>query len=258
MNNGRPKTVALIPVRLESSRLPRKALADICGLPMIVHVVKRCLMANNLDEVYVATDSEEVRDVVQTYGGKVLMTRSDHQTGTDRIAEAAEKLDAEIVVNVQGDEALLNPNYVDKVVDALYLDPSLEVAILVNPYTKRNSPSDIKVVLNENDDVMYLSREDIPSAARTANPPMLKAYHIVPFRRTFLLRYAGWDKGRLEQIEFNEYLRILEKGYRIRAVHVASDAVSVDTATDLDYVRSKMPTDLFFSRYRSIHAGNLT
>lgn len=249
MNNGRPKTIALIPVRLESSRLPRKALADICGLPMIIHVVKRCLMARNLDEVYVATDSEEVREVVQAHGGKVLMTRSDHETGTDRIAEAAALLDADIVVNIQGDEALVNPNYVDKVVEALYSDPSVDVAILVNPYEKRNSPGDIKVVLNEHSDVMYLSREDIPSAARTATPPMLKAYHIVPFRRPFLLQYAEWEKGRLEQIEFNEYLRILEKGYRIRAVHVESDAISVDTATDLEFVRTKMPTDPFFSKY---------
>ena len=106
----RPKAVAIIPARLESSRLPRKSLADICGLPMIVHVYKRCLLAKRLDEVYVATDNMEIKKAVEKYDGKVIMTSSSHQTGTNRIAEAAEQIDAEIIVNVQGDEALVNPH----------------------------------------------------------------------------------------------------------------------------------------------------
>ena len=243
------KTVAIIPARLESSRLPGKALLNIHGLPMIVHVYKRCLLAERLDDVYVATDNEKIRIAIEEYGGKVIMTATDHETGTDRIAEAASHLDADIVVNVQGDEALVNPRYIDKVVEAIQTDRTVEVAILVNPFDKHNSPSDIKVVLKENNDVLYLSRADIPSDARVDSPPMLKAYHIVPFRKEFLLQYAGWEKGELEQIEFNEYLRILEKGHNIRAVHVESDALSVDTQSDLDYVREKMKSDEFFPRY---------
>ena len=250
MSTGRPKTVALLPARLQSSRLPRKPLADIHGIPMIVHVYKRCLLAKNLDEVYVATDSEEIREVMENYGGRVLMTSASHETGTDRIAEAARNLDADIVVNIQGDEALVNPEYIDRVVAEMYDDPSVEVAILVNSFDKRNSVSDIKAVLNEHNDVMYFSRADIPSDARTHNPPMLKAYHIVPFRKEFLLRYATWDKGTLERVEFNEYLRILEKGYRIRAVRVESDALSVDTAEDLEYVRKKMLEDPYYPKYQ--------
>jgi len=250
MSAAKSKTVALIPARLQSSRLPRKALADIHGIPMIVHVYKRCLLAKHLDEVYVATDSDEIREAVESHGGRVIMTSTAHETGTDRIAEAADRLDAEIVVNVQGDEALVNPEYIDRVVAALYDDPSVDVAILVNPFNKRHSTSDIKAVLNEHDDVMYFSRADIPSDARTPNPPMLKAYHIVPFRKEFLLRYAAWDKGALERVEYNEYLRILEKGYRIRAVRVESDALSVDTLEDLEYVRKKMLTDAYYPNYR--------
>jgi len=248
MNSGK-KSVAIIPARLESSRLPRKALAEICGMPMIVHVYKRCLLAETLDDVYVATDSKEIKDNVERHGGKVIMTSPDHQTGTDRLAEAARYLDAEIIVNVQGDEALVNPQYIDKVVNVLLENSDINVGILVNPYSKRNSPSDIKVVLNGHNDVMYFSRADIPSNARVENPPMLKAYHIVPFRKNFLLQYAQWKKGTLEKIEFNEYLRILERGHRIRAVHVESDAVSVDTADDLEYVRQKMITDQWFPQY---------
>ena len=237
------KTVAIIPARLESSRLPRKALVDICGLPMIVHVYRRCLLANKLDDVYVATDNAEIQNVVENYGGKVIMTSSEHQTGTDRIAEAAQDIDADIIVNVQGDEALVNPKYINKAIDSLVNSSRADVAILVNPFKKKNSPSDIKAVLNEDDEVMYLSRTDIPSDARVNNPKMLKAYHIVPFRKKFLSKYAKWEKTELEQIEFNEYLRILEKGYKIQAVRVESDAVSVDTEQDLEFVRGKMKTD---------------
>jgi len=247
--SGGVKAVAILPARLESSRLPRKALADICGLPMIVHVYKRCLLAKQLDDVFVATDNEEIRLEVERHGGKVIMTSCEHETGTDRIAEAAAGLDTEIVVNVQGDEALVNPQYIDKVVAALQDNPEINVGILVNPYSKRNSPSDIKAVLTRDNDVMYFSRMDIPSNARVDNPEMLKAYHIVPFRKSFLLEYAQWEKGVLERIEYNEYLRILERGHKIRAVHVESDAVSVDTADDLEYVREKMVNDPWFLQY---------
>jgi 3-deoxy-manno-octulosonate cytidylyltransferase (CMP-KDO synthetase) len=243
------KTVAIIPARLESSRLPRKALADICGLPMIVHVYRRCLLAKKLDDVYVATDNTEIKDVVENYGGKVIMTSSEHQTGTDRIAEASKNIDADIIVNVQGDEALVNPTYIDKAVSALHDNSEINVAILVNSFDKRNSPSDIKTVLNENNEVMYFSRSDIPSDARVNNHSLLKAYHIVPFRKDFLLKYSQWDKGVLEKIEFNEYLRILEKGHKIQAVHVQSDAVSVDTVADLEYVKNEMLNDVYYQQY---------
>ncbi len=243
------KVVAIIPSRLESSRLPGKALLNICGLPMIVHVYKRCLLSNSLDEVYVATDNLKIKDVVESYGGKVIMTSSLHKTGTDRIAEAAETIDADIIVNVQGDEVLLNPNYIDKAVLALINNPDINISILVNPFNKRNSSSDIKVVLNESDEIMYFSRTDIPSYARDNNHKMLKAYHIVPFRKDFLLKYSQWKEGYLEKIEFNEYLRILEKGYNIKAVHVESDAVSVDTEKDLAYVIDQMNTDIWYKIY---------
>ena len=217
---------------------------------MIVHVFKRCLLAKKLDEVYVATDSNEIKEVVEKHGGKVIMTSCNHETGTDRIAEAATKLNAEIIVNVQGGEVLVNPEHIDKVVAELHDNPDVNVGILVNPFSKRNTPSDIKTVLTRDNDVMYFSRADIPSDARVSEPPLLKAYHIIPFRKAFLLKYARWEKGKLERIEFNEYLRILERGHKIRAVIVESDAVSVDTAEDLEFVRGKMLKDPYFPQYK--------
>jgi 3-deoxy-manno-octulosonate cytidylyltransferase (CMP-KDO synthetase) len=249
MSPSRRRAVAIIPVRLESSRLPNKAIADICGLPMIVHVYKRCLLAKSLDKVFVATDNKVIKKIVEMHGGSVILTSSNHQTGTDRIAEAAANIDAEVIVNVQGDEALVNPNYIDKLVNLTCEDSSIKFGMLVNNFSKKNSPSDIKVVLNKYNNVMYLSRTDIPSHHRSINQSMLKAYHIVSFSKEYLLRFSKWDKGLLEQIEYNEYLRILENGYDIHAVNVESDAVSVDTIEDLNYVRIKMLKDPFYELY---------
>ena len=132
------KTIGIIPSRLESSRLHEKALVDICGYPMIIHVLKRSLLAKSLDEVYVATDSQKIKKVVENHNGKVILTSSHHLSGTDRIAEAAEKLGGEIIVNIQGDEALVNPNHIDKAVSVLHDNPSIPVSILVNEYDFQN------------------------------------------------------------------------------------------------------------------------
>lgn len=243
------KAVAIIPSRLQSSRLPEKALKDIQGIPMIVHVAKRCLYASSLTEVYVATDSREIEEVVLEWGGNVVMTSDVHQSGTDRIAEAAQSIEADIIVNVQGDEALVNPSHIDKVVDMMFQDSSMKVGILVNDFTKKNSPGDIKVVLNEKSEVMYFSRNDIPSSHRSEVSKMLKAYHVVPFQKDFLIDYASWSPTKLELVEFNEYLRILEKGEKIKAVKVDSAAVSVDTEEDLIKVRQDMKEDYLFLNY---------
>lgn len=247
--SGGARVIGLIPARLASSRLPRKALVDICGHPMINHVYHRCAMATSLDAVYVATDSPAIRQAVEAEGGRVVMTRGDHETGTDRIAEAARGLECDVVVNIQGDEALVRPEHIDAAVRGLLADPRADAAILVNSFRKYGSPSDIKVVIDQANRVLYASRSDIPSSSRTPEPEMLKAYHVVPFRKNFLLEFSGWEKGRLERIEFNEYLRIVERGRKLLAVRVDSSAVSVDTPQDLDLVREQMPRDPYFARY---------
>ena len=241
--------VILIPAHMQSSRLPRKALVDIHGLPMVVHVYRRCTFAKTVDEVYVATDSREIANQVESHGGKVIMTASHHATGTDRIAEAAAGLHNEVIVNVQGDEALVDPAHIDILVTEFLAKPEYNVAILVYPYSKYDSTSDIKAVLNEKNEVMYFSRSDIPSSARTPNPPMLKSYHIIPFRREFLFEYASWGESRLEKIEFNEYLRILEKGHKFLAVEVETGSISIDTPDDLAFVREAMKSDPLFPEY---------
>lgn len=245
------KIVGIIPTRLESSRLPRKALLDICGLPMIIHVLKRASYSKLLDEVYVATDSDEISNIVQEHNGQVIMTGQHHNNGTERIAEAAEKIAADIIVNIQGDEALVNPKHIDQAVNILLDNEEVNVGLLVNKYYKKGVYSDIKAVLDKDNYVLYLSRNDIPSDSRTKDFPKLKAYHIVPFRKEFLIKYSKWEKSYLEKIEFNEYLRILERGYKIKAREVKSDAISVDTSSDLEYVRKVMINDSWYLKYKT-------
>lgn len=243
------KIIGVVPSRLQSSRLPKKALVDIEGLPMVVHVFKRAQLSGALDEVYVATDSSEIYDTVKKYGGKAIMTSPDHQTGTDRIAEAVKDIPTDIVVNIQGDEALLDPSHIDKVVKPLIEDAGVQIAILVTPYSAKNSTSDIKAVLDLNYDILYCSRADLPSSARKEVDVMWKMCFIVPFRKDFLLKYASWEQTPLEKIEFNEYLRVLEKRHKIRAVPVEEAYVSVDTPEDLEKVRNLMKVDKIKEKY---------
>ena len=246
------KIIGVIPSRLQSSRLSQKPLVDIEGLPMVVHVLKRAQLSRTLDEVYVATDSEEIYELIEAHNGKAMMTSSQHRTGSDRIAEAAGKIEADIIVNIQGDEPLLEPGHIDRVVEPFKKDPDLQIAVVVTPYTKKNSPSVIKAVLDLNDHILYCSRDDLPSAARCPVETMWKMSFIVPFRKDFLLKYAAWEQTPLEKIEFNEYLRVLEHGYKIKAVRVAHAEISVDTPEDLAIVREKMKADPIRQKYMQL------
>ena len=244
------KTVGMIPAHLESSRLPEKALADICGLPMVVHTYLRSTYAKKLDDIYVVTDSDRIRIVVEQHGGKVLMTGRHHKTGSDRLAEACQKVDCDIVVNIQGDEPLVDPEHIDAIVTPLIEDPSLQISVGVTKYSKKNSTSDIKAVLDLENNILYCSRTDLPSNARTPVNEMLKMSFIVPFRKKFLLQYASWKPTPLETIEFNEYLRVLEHGIKMRAVHISDARISVDTPDDLIEVRALMERDTFRLNYQ--------
>lgn len=237
------KVVGMVPARLESSRLPKKALLDIMGMPMVIHTCKRAQMATKLDKVYLVTDSQLIQEAAKAYGIEVIMTASRHKTGSDRLAEACERLDCDIVVNVQGDEPLVKPEHIDAVVAPLLEDPSVRISVGVTHYTKKNSASDIKAVLDLDGNIMYCSRSDLPSDARTPVKDSLKVCFIVPFRKDFLLEFAAWKPTPLELIEYNEYLRVLEHGVKIRAVIIKDAKISVDTPQDLEEVRLLMRQD---------------
>ncbi len=243
------KVVGMVPARLESSRLPGKALIDIEGLPMVIHTCKRAQLAKSLTEVYLVTDNEKIRQAGEQHGIKVIMTGKQHKTGSDRLAEACSKVACDIVVNVQGDEPLVDPEHIDAIVAPLIKDKDLQISVGVTPYSKLNRSSDIKAVLDLEGNILYCSRTDLPSNARTDFTEMLKMCFIVPFRRDFLLKYAAWEPTPLEIVEFNEYLRVLEHGYKIRAVKIDNADISVDTPEDLEIVIELMKQDKVKERY---------
>ena len=237
------KAVCIIPSHLGSQRFERKALADLEGLPMIVHVFKRAELAENVDGVYVATCDEEIRDVVEGYGGKVIMTSNQHKTGSDRIAEAAEKIDCDFVVNVQGDEPLVDPKEIDSIVGALKDNPDTPCANLVCLTHKKEDIGEGKVIFNKNNEVLYYSREDIPTGKMGIKNGLYKFCGVFGFTKDFLLNYGKMEQTPLEIAEFFEYNRIIEHGFKIKAVLTDQYSASVDYLKDLENVKELMKKD---------------
>ncbi len=241
----------LVPARLASTRLPRKPLADIAGLPMVVRVAQRCLQSR-AGQVVVATDSDEVLQACQTHGVRVLMTRSDHPTGSDRLAEACEQLGLDgrdIVVNVQGDEPLIDTALIDACAALLAARDDCVMstaAHAIDDVAEYGNPNVVKVVTDAAGRALYFSRAPLPwwrdgSAAGTLalpQPAPLRHIGIYGYSAGFLRRFPGLPVSPLEQVESLEQLRVLWHGERI-AVHVSTErpGPGIDTAEDLERVR---------------------
>jgi 3-deoxy-manno-octulosonate cytidylyltransferase (CMP-KDO synthetase) len=239
--------VGFIPARAESTRFPGKPLADILGKPMIMHVLDRARMSPTLDDVYVATDSEEIADTVVTLGGKALMTSTDHQSGTDRIAEAARKIglgEGDIAVNIQGDQPLFDPVMVDEVVAPLLRDPSIPMSTLIYRIVRDEEithPNAVKTVMDREGFALYFSRATIPFYRDAEMAPVYYKHHgIYAYRNDFLQRFVELPHGILERTERLEQLRALEHGFRIKVVLTDKDSIEVDTMEDLERVRSTL------------------
>lgn len=233
--------VAIIPARFGSSRLPGKVLIDICGKPMLQHVYERTRSCPLISRVIVATDDERVRTAVEGFGGEVRMTRSDHQTGTDRLAEVAQDLSAGIIVNVQGDEPLIASSSIEIAVRPLLDDPQLVMSTLrerIHDVRDITDPNSVKVVVDRHDYALYFSRQPIPYH-RHKDSPILWWRHLglYVYRREFLLKYAELQPTPLQLAEGLEQLRALEHGYRIKVLETPHPAIGVDTPEDLDRVR---------------------
>ncbi|WP_162301577.1 3-deoxy-manno-octulosonate cytidylyltransferase [Nesterenkonia muleiensis] len=251
------KVIAMVPSRLGSTRLQRKALADICGLPMVIHVLQRVQMSPIVDEVYVATDSEEIKSLVESYEGKAIMTSSGHTTGIERIAEASEGMDYDVICLINGDEPALNSDHIQSSVETL-LNSEAPTALLASESSTVNSPSDFKVVANREGEAMYFSREDIPSPSRSGVTKFLKAYHLISFRKGALAEYMSLDKTPLEAIEGHDHLRFLENGHTVQIGVVEHDSFSVDTAENLIDMVQQMRDDKLFDQYKHLAASGGT
>jgi len=246
------RTVAIIPARYASTRFPGKALADLAGTPLIEHVYRRTLACRAVSHVLVATDDHRIANAVRAFGGDVRMTSAAHQSGTDRLAEVALTLDCDLVVNVQGDEPLIEPPMIDQALSPFAGDPSLLMSTLrrrLDDPVDAIDPNVVKVVVDRHGFALYFSRASIPFIGDAAGVPdvgslkpearvhQYKHIGLYVYRRDFLLALAALEPTPLERAEALEQLRALEHGYRIMAVETAYDSIGVDTPEDLERVR---------------------
>jgi len=256
-SNSQPKAVAVIPARYSSTRLPGKPLLNIGGKPLIVWVAQRACAASTISRTIVATDDPRIVDAVNAAGFDAMITRADHPSGTDRIAEVAHNLRADIIVNVQGDEPLIDPVTIDRAVKALAEDPDAQMSTTYEPITDASevlNHSVVKVTIDEHGYANGFSRKPISfpnqavekygsiEAALGAEPALLFSFRkhtgLYAYRREFLLQFARWPQSENERKESLEQLRALDRGVKISVVEAASPSIGVDTAEDLERVRA--------------------
>jgi 3-deoxy-manno-octulosonate cytidylyltransferase (CMP-KDO synthetase) len=241
----------IIPARYASTRFPGKPLAELCGKPMVQWVYERSSLCEAVDRVVVATDDQRIANAVVAFGGDVTMTRADHATGTDRLAEVAEGLDDELIVNVQGDEPLIDPAMIQAAVAPLLNDQSIPMGTLRTPLTSLaefRNPNVVKVVTDRAGFALYFSRAPIPYPRdfaaqleqRWSELATAKHVGLYVYRRSFLLDYPHLPKTPLEEQECLEQLRALEHGYRIHVATTDLVGQGVDTPADLERVRAML------------------
>lgn len=240
-----PKVLAVIPARYDSVRFPGKMVADLAGRPLVHHAYARACEASLVDEVVIAADDDRIAQALAPFDARVVMTSRDHATGTDRVAEAAARSDASIVVNVQGDEALIDPKVIDDTIRPLLREPEVAMStacIAIDDPARALDPNVVKVVMNTRGHALYFSRAPIPhvrdAADRAASgTPCFQHIGLYVFRRDFLIAFANLPQTPLEKLERLEQLRALEHGYRIAVVETNYSCIGVDTPEDLEAVR---------------------
>lgn len=232
------KTACIIPSRYASTRLPGKPLKMIVGKTLIRRVYEQTSKAKSIDDVIIATDSKLIEKEVKGFGGKVVITSKKHNTGTDRIAEVAKNTDYDIIVNVQGDEPLIEPELIDNLVREISTNDNLDMVTAAAPLreSEYEDPSCVKVVRNIYGEALYFSRSLIPYPRHEFSVPPLRHIGIYAYRKEFLLKYANMKQTSLEKTESLEQLRLLENGYKIGIVTAKSYGIGVDTQEDLEKV----------------------
>lgn len=239
------KIIGVIPARYKSSRFPGKPLADICGKPMIWWVYQQCTKVEDFDAVYVATDDQQIYDTCKALNIEVVMTAETHRTGTDRIGEVARKIPADLIVNIQGDEPLLEPGTIKAAIQPFYTNPDLKISNLM---TKIKDPVDAvnftvpKVVTNKEGIGIYLTRATAPYPKGSIDYIYYKQVCVYGFKPEALQFYCEYGmrygKAKVEAVEDIEILRFIENGYKVQYIEVDSETVAVDTPNDLEKVRA--------------------
>ncbi|TCS80482.1 3-deoxy-manno-octulosonate cytidylyltransferase [Pectinatus cerevisiiphilus] len=240
------KIICIIPARFSSTRLPGKPLADVAGKPLIVRVYEQAIKASVPTDFIVAVDDVRIFKAVEAAGGKAVMTRQDHLTGTDRLAEAAAHYpDADVIINIQGDEPLIDPELIDRLGNLFITNENLDMATVMTPMLEeeKNEPGNVKVVTDQKGYAIYFSRALIPYPRNDTAVPVYKHIGIYAYKRAFLLKYAQMAPTPLEKTESLEQLRAIENGYKIKVITSDKRFIGVDTPEDLikvnEYYRTK-------------------
>lgn len=247
------EVAAVIPARMGSTRYPGKPPCNIHGLSMIEHVYRRTDMSDSVDSTYVATPDKEIRKESESFGADVIMTGA-HTRATDRVAEAAEGLDAEIIVVMQGDEPLVYPGMLDDAIQPLLENDTIKVTNLARPITEKSEyrdPNNVKLVVDQNRNGLYFSRSPVPNL-HDVEFKTASIYHqvcVIPFRRELLFEFTQMDETPLERIESIDMLRLLENGYDIKVVKNDQETYPVDTPEDHEKVNEMMAKDSLFEEY---------
>jgi 3-deoxy-manno-octulosonate cytidylyltransferase (CMP-KDO synthetase) len=242
------KILGVIPARFASTRFPGKALAPLAGKPLLQHVFERASLARYLHRLVIATDDDRIERAARSFGASVRRTRADHPSGTDRCAEAASVENADVIVNIQGDEPLIDPGAIDAAVLALLDDPNTAMATLKKRIFDRNeleNPNVVKVVTALDGGAIYFSRHPIPFPRDGEPVECFKHIGLYVYRRELLMAYPDLPVGPLEKAEKLEQLRALENGFRIRVAETDYESIGVDTPSDLDRVNALFSTSGF-------------
>jgi 3-deoxy-manno-octulosonate cytidylyltransferase (CMP-KDO synthetase) len=247
------EVVGIVPARMAASRFPGKPLALIHGRPMIEHLVRRAWLSKTMNQVVVATCDGAIQKAVEGFGGTVIMTADTHVRATDRIAEAARKLDADVVVNIQGDEPMLRPEMLDLLCAPLLEDPALPCSNLmmsIDGEADFRDPNQVKVVCNQRGEALYMSREPIPTTHYLGfEIPRWKQLGLIAFTKDFLLTFAQLAPTPLERAESVDMMRAIEHGYRVKMVVSPYVTYAVDTPEDLARVEMMMANDELLKQY---------
>jgi 3-deoxy-manno-octulosonate cytidylyltransferase (CMP-KDO synthetase) len=245
------KKVIVIPARLDSSRLPKKVLLDLKGKTVIQRVYEQCLKVKNIDGVYIATDSSEIEEVCRSFTNHIILTKSTHQSGTDRIGEAVAGIDCDIVVNVQGDEPFIDPNLIEELVHSFNDDQvSMASAMSKIENTKDlQDPNVVKVVVDTQNNAIYFSRATIPYSRdhqgiiqlneELKKHNFFRHIGIYGYQKDFLAKYIKMDQTNLEKLEKLEQLRVIENGFKIKMIEAASSLIGIDTQEDYEEALKK-------------------
>jgi len=234
------KTVVVIPARLESTRLPNKVILDIGGKPLIQRVFEQVKKSKKVSDIFIATDSEKIIKIVESFGGKAILTSSKHQSGTDRIAEAVQNLETDFIINVQGDEPLISPNLIDSLISVLENDDEVSFVSAmrkIDNLEDLDNPNCVKVITDFSQNAIYFSRSKIPFSRDNDFQNYFQHIGIYGYKKDFLLKYSQLPQTVLEQTEKLEQLRAIENGFKIRMVETEYKSIGVDTLADLEKVR---------------------